>query len=397
MSENYAQSACIAKQGRFGMSPSNAFTSRKLIPLEGYRGIAAIIVMVHHFFLGFSPMTTLSLRGAWFFAFFNGKGAVYFFFTLSGFVLSWSFFHKKEIDSIFIAFFKRLPRLSGPVTIVSILSFFLFKLNFYWFHDAGQLSGSKWLASFANSDWTAEFHPRFFKALSQGIMTFFSGEFTYNSNIWTMQAEFAGSLFVFLLCPFVVFTLEGRLVIPAFLIFSVYFFYSNILMLPFAFGAFLSYFLAAKRPHVHLAIALILFSGSLYLLGYVAPEKDYVWLSFLPNFALNPIFLNTVGSTLLIFCTMCSPHLFVTFENKFFEFLGRQSFSLYLVHTLVICSVSSYTFLTLDGLGVSRALALSANFLVTACLSFSLAWPLSKFDEAWVRLINTLFNKRIAG
>ena len=50
----------------------------KVIPLEACRGFAALIVLVHHFFLGFAPSVTgllvetrndLSLIGRWYFFF----------------------------------------------------------------------------------------------------------------------------------------------------------------------------------------------------------------------------------------------------------------------------------------------------------------------------------------
>ena len=67
--------------------------SSRLLPLEALRGLAAVIVVIHHFFLGFSPSTTgflietrsaESIIGHWYFFFFNGSAAVTFFLLYLG-------------------------------------------------------------------------------------------------------------------------------------------------------------------------------------------------------------------------------------------------------------------------------------------------------------------------
>jgi peptidoglycan/LPS O-acetylase OafA/YrhL len=69
------------------------YSGNRLIPLEGFRGIAAFIVLMEHFFLAFSPYTTgkidilrntESIIGQWFYVFFNGTAAVIFFFHFLG-------------------------------------------------------------------------------------------------------------------------------------------------------------------------------------------------------------------------------------------------------------------------------------------------------------------------
>ena len=143
----------------------NSNTGR-LIPLEALRGAAALIVLIHHFFLGFRPETSgliagtrtaRSLLGSPLFVFLNGTGAVYFFFVLSGFVLCWSFFGNGDLERLKLAFFKRLPRLMGAVTVTTVGSYLLFRLGLYQFQEAARLSGSPWLATFANSGWTPRF------------------------------------------------------------------------------------------------------------------------------------------------------------------------------------------------------------------------------------------------
>jgi peptidoglycan/LPS O-acetylase OafA/YrhL len=65
---------------------------KKLIELEALRGLAAVVVLFHHFMLGFTPRLhgmlypeqPYSLFGTPAFAFVNGSAAVIVFFVLSG-------------------------------------------------------------------------------------------------------------------------------------------------------------------------------------------------------------------------------------------------------------------------------------------------------------------------
>ena len=63
--------------------------------------------------------------------------------------------------------------------------------------------------------------------------------------------------------------------------------------------------------------------------------------------------------------------------------LGFMSFAIYLVQIPVICSVSSWTYGSLES--ASRAVQLGSTFAVTVLGTFFLAVPLAFFDRWWVR------------
>ena len=391
------------KYSRPHMSVKLEYESNRLFPLEAYRGIAAFIVLVHHFFLGLSPYTTGiaeqtrdkdSLVGQPFFALFNGTAAVGFFFTLSGFVLCWSYFNHENPQKLLLAFLKRLPRLVPTVTITTVASYFLFKLNFYYFNDASKLSLSPWLATFATG-WTPGFEPSFWEALTQGMTTFFTGEAYYNTNLWTMKAEFFGSMIVFMLACFISVILGYRHLVYAFIIISISALFYNNFIFPFVAGTFLSAYLAKNKSEIpfHASIALIILG--LYMLGYITPEKSYSWASAIPDILKvhTQSVLHTLGSACIIFATMTNQKVFKSLNGKFLRSLGKISFPLYLVHTLVICSISSYAYLKLANHGVSNTQSLIIVFIVTATTSIALAAPLSRFDEWWVKQVNLVTRK----
>ena len=371
-----------------------------MIPLEAYRGTAAFIVLVHHFFLGFSPYTTglleqardsESLIGAPYFVFFNGTAAVSFFFTLSGFVLCWSYFNHENPQKLLLAFLKRLPRLAGIVTITTLASYFLFRFGLYYFPEASHLTASPWLAAFASSGWTPRFEPSFAKALVQGLTTFFTGQANYNENLWTMKPEFFGSMIVYMLACFISLVLRYRYLAYASVILAVSAIGYNLLIFPFVVGTFLSAYLAKNKIELRFPFSVALIGAGLYMLGYMIPEKAYAWASIVPSAIRGhfQISLHTLGSASVIAATMANRRLFHALNGSFFKILGKISFPLYLVHTLVICSISSYVYLRLTALGMANQPILIAVFVTTAAVSIALALPLSRLDDWWVKRLNS--------
>lgn len=371
----------------------------RLIPLEAYRGIAAFIVLVHHYFLAFSPYTTglipamrdsESFVGQPYFVFFNGTGAVAFFFTLSGFVLCWSYFNHENPNKLLLAFLKRFPRLAGIVTITTIASYLLFKLGLYYFYEASQVTKSPWLATFAYGHWVPEFEPSFIGALVQGLTTFFTGQAHYNSNLWTMKPEFLGSMIVYMLAGFIANILRYRYLSYAFVVLSLSAIGYNLNIFPFVVGAFLSSCLAKNRIQIPgIASALFIVAG-LYMLGYSIPEKAYRWVAFFPETIKGyfPIALPTLGSICIIFATMTNRKVFQSLNGQLFKILGKLSFPLYLVHILVICSISSYLYLKMISMGYEIQLILLIVFAATVVISVSVSLPLSRFDDWWVKFVS---------
>ncbi len=370
--------------------------NRRLVPLEAYRGIAAFIVLIHHFFLGFLPFFTGylenrrrpdSLIGQPFFVFFNGSGAVWFFFTLSGFVLSWSYFHHKDAEALKLASIKRYPRLVLTVTVIVLCSYALFKFNGYAFYQAAQYSNSPWLAGFAYGGWKPGFQPDFFKALMQGLFTFFTGDASYNTNLWTMKPELRGSMLVFLLAwVFVRIHSTGKrqLLFAVLLWFSVA---HKQQLFPFIAGSILSFSIVRYYREIPLGAALLLIVTGGYLLGFVIPARAYSWATFIPEREARPL-LNTIGSVCIIGGTMLNPKIFTALSGNFYRFLGRISFPLYLVHILVLCSLSSALYCHLIQQGIPLFYTLTAVFFLTVVISTGAALLLSRMDEWWVYLVN---------
>jgi peptidoglycan/LPS O-acetylase OafA/YrhL len=367
-----------------------------LTPLEASRGIASIIVVVHHFLLAFAPGLKVRASGHFYFAIVNGSSAVGFFFTLSGFVLCWSFLNRKDPQLLAKAFLKRWPRLVGIVLVTTVCSYLLFALGFYHYSAAAAITNSQWLATFAHG-MIPIFQPRLIDAVLQGLTTFFTGDSQYNTNLWTMRFEFAGSLTVYSLAAFVSAALKFRFMPYTATVISIAALFFGLNIFPFVVGFFLAVFFVRTRPHAQWWTAVIGLLAGMYLLGYDVPEKDYLWVSLLPNIILErfDVIAYTTGSACIMFSLMANGSIYGFFNRKLFEFLGKLSFPLYLVHTVVILSASSYVFLILRDQNLSARTVLILVFLMTITLSIVASLPLIKLDAWWVNKVDSYIRRNI--
>lgn len=366
-------------------------STNRLIPLETSRGIAATIVLAHHFLLAFFPVVEPRIIGRWYYVFVNGTGAVHFFFVLSGFVLCWAYFRTGEISRLKEGFIKRWPRLAAPVLITTITSFFLFYFNFYYFENAGKLSQSVWLSTFGGA-LRPDFHPSLFEAIKQGLTTFITGDPNYNINLWTMKPEFMGSMVVFTTAAFISLVLSYQFLLISFFLFSFWALgiYSDIF--PFIVGIFLSAHLARREIKISTYYAVFMLLLGIFLLGYAIPEKNYFWFRYLNYFDMAPgkieIVTHSIGSSLIIFAIMTNSRIYRGLNNRLCNYLGVFSFPLYLVHTLVICSFSSFVYIFFKQSIDSHGLAALLFFGLTLITSIAVSMPLVLFDKFWVNRVN---------
>ncbi|GLK72546.1 acyltransferase [Ancylobacter dichloromethanicus] len=339
--------------------------------LDGLRGLAACSVVAFHFFYAFVPAPFTDWNrsgfGLWdtpIAVLWNGHFAVAIFFVLSGFVLAASAPRGAREAPAMIGL--RYLRLALPALVSSALAW-------AWlmsFPDAARevqaLTGSPWFR------WTYQPpFPPFTQALWEGgIGAFLDGTTRFNNPLWTMQAEFFGSILIY--GSYAVLPGRARPLAMAFA--------------GLALGALGQFSLAAfcggalvfegrhiLRDHARAGCVLGLF-GLVLGATYPGHAADGGVVSYLQSW-LGRDGVRQVGAVLVLVALLITPAARRLFETAPLQRLGELSFPLYLVHVPLIVAPACALYarfgpldpLALAGLFVATflaALALAGVFLV---------------------------------
>ena len=366
---------------------------KRIASLEALRGLAALIVVVWHTMLAFAPQTSGifsqfpagdAYTGSFFFVLMNGNGAVNVFFVLSGFVLSRKFFLDHDRSFIIKNALRRYPRLALPVLVSVLFSYLLFHFGFYHFSEAAKISGSPWLAKFGYA-YETPFQPSLWEALKQGaFLTFFRGDASYNSSLWTMKFEFYGSFMIFGACLLLgeVKALKKAPTIYLFAVMTLMAWYASPWYIAFVAGLFI----AATMPQggwriidgLPLYAKGLLIIMSLYLLGFLQAQGIYGIFG-----KANVIFVNVIGSVILV--TLLAN---IKLHEKLLslaQFLGALSFPLYLIHIPVLFSLICWVYLNSVSMGIFTLAWMIPFALIVSTIA---ALPLILINQYWLNFLN---------
>lgn len=366
-------------------------TSGKLIPLEALRGMAALVVVVHHFVQCFLPGydgtimpydADKALLGTPLFAFINGFGAVMLFFVLSGYVLSLKGFKPDAPRIIGEMALKRWLRLAPPVTLSVLAVWVFFTLGWQHYADAASFNHSDCLTFLMYSGMPQDARPGITDALAQGLYrTFLFGDHSFNPSIWTMRIEFYGSFFVFAIALTLRWPARRLLFIYlplyAFLVWLNIFF---LMLLPFLFGVIAAK--ATEKPRkLPAAPAFLLLALGLYLCGYYVPIGWYGWLRAVhlspPGYRM-PIL--SLGGLMLLIVFATENVISKRFHGRLSRLLGQASFPLYLVHALLLTSPAAWAYAHFEG-GAAGVTAALVTFIISALPA---VWLLVLFESWWL-------------
>jgi peptidoglycan/LPS O-acetylase OafA/YrhL len=307
--------------------------SPRLEELDALRGIAAVLVVFHHawlllprepgtepgvvdFLLAETPLRVLSL----------GRPAVIFFFVLSGYVLVCSLLYRPVPWPTYAL--RRVVRLAPPVMLSVLASWLLWRMT--W---AGPLPPEA--PDFASATWSSA--PTAETVLRQGLLLNTNDDNGLNPVLWSLVHEWRIGLLLPLallfrstppalvavgLLTFAVAVLSGAELDTSFLgpdllgglLRTLYF------VLPFAVGAALA--LAGPLPRLSAAGRFLLGIGVLVAMQF--SDHDLV---------------SVAGSALLIVLALQRGAMTAWLKHRVPLWLGRVSFSLYLVHLPVMTAV----------------------------------------------------------
>ncbi|WP_274363043.1 acyltransferase family protein [Paenibacillus thermotolerans] len=364
--------------------------SRKIEYLDGLRGTAACIVVSAHIFQVFMPSVFEGRADIAHFAFetfasrtplnllFNGNFSVCLFFVLSGYVLSYRYFHTKRNAIIYSGAAKRYFRLAVPAFVSVLLAFAVMRLGLGYFDEVSGITRSSMIDPY-------DADPGALSMVREAFYhTFFTYGFQYNPVLWTMTYELFGSFMIF---GFLL--LLGKFRIRYLAYAALIWYFADSYYLGFVLGLLLSDLRNSgrmgalqrlNRPWVNVPLVLAgVYFGSY---PYAGTEGTVYEVLALPVANVNLfVFYHIVGSFLLMIALLNSGSMQRLFGSRLFAYLGKISFSLYLVHFTIICSFSSFLLLQLrDVLSYGHNLLLTT--LASVVIIFVTAHLMYRFVDA---------------
>jgi peptidoglycan/LPS O-acetylase OafA/YrhL len=379
----------------------------KLVELEALRGVAAMMVLFHHFLLVIAPRLhgrnfpddPIALVRTPLFALVNGTAAVAIFFVLSGFVLTFRAMEKGDWSQILVGVLKRWPRLVPLVATVNMLSAIFLMLGLYQDHS--------WFGASVFGQDTFVIG----SALAEGMFwTFFDGSDSFNAALWTMHYELFGSFAAYATALVLIFrkSLLRAMAIGTVVILltatmtgkgGVYY------AMPVA-GVLIAR-IYVERDSVVTAlnflnpwrVPIAVGTGSLavVLCGYDGYSKPVGFYAFMARFEWSdtePLVHGIAAVTILMLVLFCDP-LRRSLAGPTAALVGRLSFPIYLAHLPILLGlvspVHSYLAARYD-----TAVAAGAAFVLLITLTLAAAYPLAHLDEWWVRKLRNMAGLTVA-
>jgi peptidoglycan/LPS O-acetylase OafA/YrhL len=381
-------------------NPSSA-GGKKLAELESLRGIAAVVVLFHHFLLNFAPHLhgrdfpddPIALVRTPLFALINGSAAVAVFFVLSGFVLTYRAMQKRDWIQLIVGAAKRWPRLVLLVSTVNILSGIFLALGLYVHQDRGWLNQENYAGAteFMRGISVLRY------ALREGMfVTFVHGDASLNAAIWTMHYELFGSFAAYATALAMLITKNFRramLIGGASLVLTAMFTGEGGIYFSTLVAGVLIARIYIERPSV---LALNSAWGSLgvsgvamlavVLCGYDGYSKPSGFYSFMAPYKSAEIeqLVHGTAAVLILSLVLYWNPLRRVLVGRFARILGRLSFPIYLVHLPILHGIifPIHAFLA-DSFG--EIVAQPASFVLFMGMTGAAAWPLVYLDEWWIR------------
>jgi len=320
-------------------------SQKRNLVLDGVKGIAILIVLIHHFALAFYPSiiggvsgqintksgielflykTPLSI-------FFAGYFSVSIFFVITGYILTKKVAANKDNPSYVLnASINRVFRLMPLVIIVLLVGYIFMKFNLTFNVDVDKFTKSNWLATFFPLGTVS------IEKILIDIFTRipFSGFSEYYNILWIISYELFGSWFVYSASYFL-HRDKVRFKMYLILLLALY----NTHFVSFLLGMII----AENEEMIH-------FKQYVYYLGFIislifgSSTITAIDIKALAPFAS---FFKSIAAALFILSFMKIEWLKKLSELKIFVYFGHNSYYYYLTHMVVLIGLPSYIFLRL--------------------------------------------------
>lgn len=296
----------------------------RVLYFDGLKGVSAIIVLLSHFFLCFLHFDYLSstpfLR-----LFFDGGMSVFIFIILSAFGICASLDKQNVEEAIVKVGLKRYFRLSLPIVWPSLLGFLLCAIGANYNVIVGREMNDEWIRTLLPEELSVN-------QLTSGIAVGVLRGSAFINPLWMMKYIFLGTFIVIpLFC--VAKRMNSALFKALFLFAMGILFYSESIFLASTIVGVLLYFYHNYGEKNRLFLFCVSLIG-LISIEIISANETYLIMLLK---GISVIMIVRYGFSLQ-----------ACLSRPIFLWLSRISYQLYLVHTIIIASFSSYLYLSIE-------------------------------------------------
>lgn len=312
---------------------------QKINSAESIRGLACLAVVFSHLSLSFIPYLhrfdendvannslIYIIHHSPFAFWYSGTAAVFIFFVLSGYVLSYAICKQPEQISIKLKnmWIKRYPRLMIPTLGSCLLIWVVFNTIHI---DSRHVGG--WLQIYATQSFPLK------TAIYEGtIGSFFFAESSINWVLWTMTIELLGS-FTLLILIYLKQLNTAFFILASVSMLSLAYWWRGegfcMGIASFIIGMYF-YFYAQQ---LSLSMASLLLILGLYLAGAHNSSWSYAWL-YAGMGERTYEYANFFAGILIVYSVLMCPKFSQVLDRPIWVWLGKLSFSVYLLHLLLM-------------------------------------------------------------
>lgn len=345
----------------------------KLKAIEGIRGVACLMVVFSHLSLAFFPYLHAFagepgsnnpiqywIHNSPFGFIYSGSSAVYIFFVLSGYILTYVAL-KNNILKLVGMSLKRYPRLMIPVVISCVIAYASFLLP---------IEKVGWISKFGN------FNYSFIGSIYSGLVeSFLIGKSSYNPVLWTMQIELFGSFIIFSMC-FIKLKYKYSSIYIDFCFIAIVLIMVGGKLLSEKLGSgliafIIGYLFYCYGRNIQPILSIPLFILGLYLAGTHNSSSSYSAITSILG-SRSYIIGNFISGIIIVYSIIFNKNLNIFFSKKIFVFMGKVSFSVYLIHLPIISTFGVLCFNLLNKYFVYEASAVLSS-IITIFLTYAMS------------------------
>ena len=329
--------------------------TKRITWIDGLRGIACIGVFIHHFFLSFYPGVFFGEESVSHVSgkldyklgqnpistFFCGEYMVCIFLLVSGLVVSYQMQQIEEKEKVSDFILKRYPKLSLPLFCVSLLVWGMLHLGIFSNIGISKMTGSVWLGDYYQGTQTLRD-----VVVCSFLLVWFVMDNRFSNVFWMLKILFFGSILSALLGQ-MAWGKNKKMYIVYGVAAVISFQFQNMYLL-FVMGSFLSYFMIQNHKLKHQKIwgGLCLLLG-LFFGGFptkVIPNGIYEVFIPIMSGKINAQFLHMIAAFFTLIGIYYLEWIQKLLNRKSCQFMGKISYSFFLLHIPIMFSFSTWLF-----------------------------------------------------